>query len=119
MKELKTNPVLEKINNYKEKWIQHVRRMDRSRLPRATWTTNHQGKETRDAHWKDYWICENEVGTGHEAKIPESIMMMMKKWNNCGSNYRVYHLNLNPTTVTYYDTTIKSEASPPPRNGDF
>jgi hypothetical protein len=40
--------------------------MERSGLPRATWTTNHQGKETRDGHWKHYWICENEVGTGHE-----------------------------------------------------
>jgi hypothetical protein len=36
MKELKTNPVLENINNYKEKWIQHVHRMERSGLPRAT-----------------------------------------------------------------------------------
>jgi hypothetical protein len=35
MNELKTNPVLEKINNYKEKWIQHVHRIERSRLPRA------------------------------------------------------------------------------------
>jgi hypothetical protein len=35
MKELKTNPVLEKINNYKKKWVQHVHRMERSRLPLA------------------------------------------------------------------------------------
>jgi hypothetical protein len=33
--ELKIQPVMEKINNYKNKWIQHVRRMDRARLPRA------------------------------------------------------------------------------------
>jgi hypothetical protein len=26
---------MEKINNYKNKWIQHVRRMDRAGLPRA------------------------------------------------------------------------------------
>jgi hypothetical protein len=35
MKKLKTNPVLGKINNFKEKWIRHVHRMERSRLPRA------------------------------------------------------------------------------------
>jgi hypothetical protein len=33
--ELKIQPVMEKINNYKNKWIQHVRRMDRARLPRG------------------------------------------------------------------------------------
>jgi hypothetical protein len=33
--ELKMQPVMEKINNYKNKWIQHVRRMDRARLPHA------------------------------------------------------------------------------------
>jgi hypothetical protein len=31
MKELKTNLILEKINSYKEKWIQHVHRMERSK----------------------------------------------------------------------------------------
>jgi hypothetical protein len=35
MKELKTQPVLEKINDYKHKWMQHVRRMGRSWLPYA------------------------------------------------------------------------------------
>jgi hypothetical protein len=33
--ELKMQPVVEKINNYKNKWIRHVRQMDRARLPRA------------------------------------------------------------------------------------
>jgi hypothetical protein len=33
--ELKIQPVMEKINNYKNKWIQHVRRMDRARRPHA------------------------------------------------------------------------------------
>jgi hypothetical protein len=38
------NPVLEKINNYKEKWIQHVHRMDRSRFPRAILNYQPSGK---------------------------------------------------------------------------
>jgi hypothetical protein len=58
MNELKTNPVLEKINNYKEKLIQHVHRMERSRLPRALPTTREKKLGTS---------TENEVGTGHEA----------------------------------------------------
>jgi hypothetical protein len=33
--ELILQPVMEKINNYNDKWIQHVRRMDRARLPHA------------------------------------------------------------------------------------
>jgi hypothetical protein len=44
MKELKTNLVLEKINDYKEKWIQHVRRMERSRLARAILNYQPSGK---------------------------------------------------------------------------
>jgi hypothetical protein len=34
-KELKIQPVIKKVNNYKNKWIQHVRQMDRVRLPNA------------------------------------------------------------------------------------
>jgi hypothetical protein len=31
--ELKINPVAKKIQNYRNKWIQHLRRMERDRLP--------------------------------------------------------------------------------------
>jgi len=31
LSELKNNPVSKKIQNYRNKWIQHVRRMDRDR----------------------------------------------------------------------------------------
>jgi hypothetical protein len=47
MKKLKTNPVLEKINKYKEKWIQHVHRMKRSRLPRAILNYQPSGKRNQ------------------------------------------------------------------------
>jgi hypothetical protein len=33
-KELNVTPVLDKIQGYKRKWIQHVNRMPRNRLPR-------------------------------------------------------------------------------------
>jgi hypothetical protein len=33
--ELKIQPLMEKINNYKNKWIRHFRRMDRAGLPRG------------------------------------------------------------------------------------
>jgi len=32
-KELKTSPILDKLLEYKRKWIQHVNRMSRNRLP--------------------------------------------------------------------------------------
>jgi hypothetical protein len=35
LKEVKTEPIRDKINNYKNKWIQHVRRMDGSQLLHA------------------------------------------------------------------------------------
>jgi hypothetical protein len=47
MKELETNPVLEKINNHKEKWIQHAHRMERSRLPRAILNYQPSGKRSQ------------------------------------------------------------------------
>jgi len=34
-KELKTTPILDKLLEYKRKWIQHVNRMTRNRLPRV------------------------------------------------------------------------------------
>jgi hypothetical protein len=34
-KELKITPILNKLLEYKRKWIQHVIRMPRNRLPRA------------------------------------------------------------------------------------
>ena len=33
LSKLKTNPVVKKIKNYGNKWIQHVQRMDRDRPP--------------------------------------------------------------------------------------
>jgi hypothetical protein len=33
-KELNTTPVLDRIQDYKRKWMQHVNRMPRNRLPR-------------------------------------------------------------------------------------
>jgi hypothetical protein len=38
-KELNITPVLEKIQGYKRKWIQHVNGMARNRLTRLTKTT--------------------------------------------------------------------------------
>jgi len=34
-KELKITPILDKLLEYKRKWIQHVNRMPRNRLPKA------------------------------------------------------------------------------------
>jgi hypothetical protein len=47
IKELKTQSIMEK--NYQNKWIQHVRRMDRSRLPNAI-IKYQQERGTQDAH---------------------------------------------------------------------
>jgi hypothetical protein len=44
MKELKTKPVLEKINDYRNKRIQHVHRMDTYQLPYAVMKYQPAGK---------------------------------------------------------------------------
>jgi len=30
-----------------------------------------------EEYGKDYWVCCVEIGTGHEARVLESVMMMM------------------------------------------
>jgi hypothetical protein len=46
--ELKMQPVMEKINNYKNNWIQHFRRMDRPRLPHAILKYQPAGRRDQD-----------------------------------------------------------------------
>jgi hypothetical protein len=50
MKELKTQPVLEKINYYKHKSIQHIHRTDRSWLPYAIMKYQPVAKWTQATH---------------------------------------------------------------------
>jgi len=51
-KELKIAPILDKLLEYKRKWIQHVNRMPRNRLPRVM------------KHWRkeSYQTFEETVG---------------------------------------------------------
>jgi len=46
-KELKITPVLEKLLEYKRKWIQHVNRMPRNRLPRIMKHYSPTGRRNR------------------------------------------------------------------------
>jgi hypothetical protein len=64
MKELKTQPLLEKINNYKHKWI-HVSRMDRSRLPYAIIKYQQAGKRNPGHPLKRLPHSYIETGTDH------------------------------------------------------
>jgi hypothetical protein len=50
-KELNITPVLDKIQDYKRTWIQHVNRMPRNRLPRLIKKTTPQKAEgTKEDH---------------------------------------------------------------------
>jgi hypothetical protein len=53
--EIKINPVVNKILNYRSKWIQHLRRMDRQtdRLQQLIMKYQSYGKEAKDDHIKD------------------------------------------------------------------
>ena len=55
-KELKIAPILDKLLEYKRKWIQHVNRMPRNRLPRVMTHRSEErrvGKECR-SRWSPY-----------------------------------------------------------------
>jgi hypothetical protein len=50
-KELDITPVLDKIQDYKRKWIQRVNRMPRNRLPRfIKKNTSQKAEETKKDH---------------------------------------------------------------------
>jgi hypothetical protein len=79
-KALKTQPVLEKVNNYKNKWIQHAHRTDRSRLPNASVKYQPPGKRNPGRPLKrllDCYISKPEQATTPIESIIMMIMMMM------------------------------------------
>jgi hypothetical protein len=62
-KELNITPVLDKIHDYKRKWIQHVNLMPRNRLPRLVKKTTPQKAEgTKEEHRRDFWMCDTGRG---------------------------------------------------------
>jgi hypothetical protein len=48
--ELNITPVLDKIQGYKRKWIQHVNRMARNQLPGLIKTTPQKAKGPKEDH---------------------------------------------------------------------
>jgi hypothetical protein len=72
LSELKISPVVKKILNYRNKWTQHVRRMDRDRqTDRQTATLNYEIStvwETKPRTTpRNISRPVHETGTGHEA----------------------------------------------------
>jgi hypothetical protein len=55
---------LDKIQVYKRKWIQHVNWMLYNRLPGLIKTTPQKAEETKEDHWRDFWM--RETRTGHQ-----------------------------------------------------
>jgi hypothetical protein len=60
------NPVVNKIQNYRNQWIHHIRRTDRDRLPHIIVKLQPCGNEAKDGPSKDF-SAVNGTGTGHEA----------------------------------------------------
>ena len=73
---LKINPAVKKIQNYRNKWIRHVRRRDRDRLTHLIVKYQPFGKEAKDDPSKDFSTVSG-IGTGHEDQQPASYMMMV------------------------------------------
>ena len=57
LSELKNNPVVNKIQNYRNKWIKHVRRMDRDRLPHLIMKCQPFGKRCQGRPLKRLLDC--------------------------------------------------------------
>ena len=49
-KELDITPVLDKMQDYRRNWIQHVKRMSCDRLQKMTKTTEQKAEETSGDH---------------------------------------------------------------------
>jgi hypothetical protein len=64
VKELKLTPILNKLLEYKRKWIKHVNRMPRNRLPRILKNYSPTGRRKHGRLLKRPWIREN--GTGQQ-----------------------------------------------------
>jgi hypothetical protein len=81
-KELKTPQVIKEISNYKNKWIQHVRRMEGSGLPQAI--IKHRPLGTRNPGQPQKRLPDGytEAVTGLEAQLHDSIMMLMSDRTN-------------------------------------
>ena len=63
-KQLNISPILDKIQEYKTNWLQHIKRTPRNRLPRMLKkTTVQRAEETRGDH-QVFWTCE--TGTSHQ-----------------------------------------------------
>ena len=56
-KELNIIPVMDKIQEYRRNWLQHINRMHLSRLP-----TDQQAEEMMGDHYRALQICENKMG---------------------------------------------------------
>jgi hypothetical protein len=72
LSELKINRVVKTIQNYVNKCIQHIRGMDRDRLPHLTANYQPKGKRSQGRHLNDFSTV-NGIGTGHEAQNPRML----------------------------------------------
>jgi len=62
LSEIKINSVLKKIQNYRNKWIKHVRRMDRDRLPHLIMKCQPCGKRRQE------WSIKRLLGCSWDRK---------------------------------------------------
>jgi hypothetical protein len=75
-KELNITPVLDKIQDYKRNWIQHINRMPRNRLPWLMINYSQKPEGTKEDHCRVLWM--REAGTGQQvAQVLDSYMMTM------------------------------------------
>jgi len=69
-------PVLDKRQDYRRYWIQHINRMPRNRLPRIIKPTEQKAEETSRVDYGDFWMCESGTGK-HVAQLHVSYMMII------------------------------------------
>jgi hypothetical protein len=71
--ELKMNHVLNKSQNYIQKWIKYVRLMDKNTLPHLIMKYQPCGKRKQGRHPPPQIYRLNEIGIGHKTYNPATI----------------------------------------------
>ena len=76
-KELKITPILDKLLEYKRKWIQHVNRMPRNRLPRVMTHYFPTGRRNYGRTLKRFLVYVRPERVNKWANSVRYMMMMM------------------------------------------
>ena len=85
-RELQTDSILDKIDEYRRNWLAHIQRMPQNRIPLKSYLYSPQGKrQLGDRRSDGESSCNYGDGTGQMAQPWMFMVMMMKCFNSFSS----------------------------------